>query len=73
MSRTRIRPGVVDPPGSAPGRSGNGDLGPFYRVVAQLDRWGHFTFTATNAYSGDNGRAAITNDENGAGPALHSG
>jgi len=50
-------PGVIDP--------GNGDLGPYYRVVAQLDRWGHFTFTETNAYSGDNGRAAITNDENG--------
>ncbi|MGO9905655.1 MAG: hypothetical protein ACLP4R_04705 [Solirubrobacteraceae bacterium] len=50
-------PGVVDP--------GNGDVGPFYRVVAQLDRWGHWTFTETNAYSGDNGRAAITNDENG--------
>jgi hypothetical protein len=50
-------PGVIDP--------GNGDFGPYYRVVAQLDRWGHFTFTETNAYSGDNGRAAVTNDENG--------
>jgi hypothetical protein len=50
-------PGVVDP--------GNGDVGPYYRVVAQLDRRGHFTFTETNAYSGDNGRAAITNDEHG--------
>jgi hypothetical protein len=50
-------PGVIDP--------GNGDVGPYYRVVAQLDRWGHFNFTETNAYSGDNGRAAITNDENG--------
>jgi hypothetical protein len=50
-------PGVIDP--------GNGDVGPYYRVVAQLDRWGHFTFTRTNAYSGDNGRAAITNDEHG--------
>ena len=50
-------PGAIDP--------GNGDIGPYYRVVAQLDRWGHFTFTRTNAYSGDNGRAAITNDEHG--------
>jgi hypothetical protein len=50
-------PGVFDP--------NNGDVGPYYRVVAQLDRWGHFNFTETNAYSGDNGRAAITNDENG--------
>jgi hypothetical protein len=50
-------PRVIDP--------GNGDVGPYYRVVAQLDRWGHFNFTETNAYSGDNGRAAITNDEHG--------
>ncbi len=50
-------PGVIDP--------GNGDVGPYYRVVAQLNRWGQFTFTRTNAYSGDNGRAAITNDEHG--------
>ena len=50
-------PGVLDP--------GNGDVGPYYRVVAQLDRRGHFTFTRTNAFSGDNGRAAITNDEHG--------
>ena len=50
-------PGVIDP--------GNGDVGPYFRVVAQLDRWGHFNFTETNAYSGDNGRAAITNDEHG--------
>ncbi len=50
-------PGVIDP--------GNGDKGPYYRVVAQLDRRGRFTFTETNAYSGDNGRAAITNDEHG--------
>ena len=49
--------GVIDP--------GNGDVGQYYRVAAQLDRWGHFTFTRTNAYSGDNGRAAITNDEHG--------
>jgi hypothetical protein len=61
-------PGVIDPPpgvSPVPAGSGNGDLGPYYRVVAQLDRWGHFTFTLTNAYSGDNGRAAITNDEHG--------
>jgi hypothetical protein len=50
-------PGVIDP--------GNGDVGPYYRVAAQLNQWGQFTFTKTNAYSGDNGRAAITNDEHG--------
>jgi hypothetical protein len=48
---------VIDP--------GNPVTGAYYRVVAQLDRQGHFTFTETNAFSGDNGRAAIVNDENG--------
>jgi hypothetical protein len=38
----------------------------YYRVVAQLDRFGRFRFTRTNAYSGNNGRAAIFNDEPGA-------
>lgn len=33
-----------------------------YRVIAQIDRFGHFAFTKTNAYSGNNGRAAILND-----------
>jgi hypothetical protein len=33
-----------------------------YRVVAQVDREGNFRFTKTNAYSGNNGRAAILND-----------
>jgi hypothetical protein len=44
-------PGVIDPTnpvGSA-----------YYRVVAQLDAYGHITTTDTNAYSGNNGRAAI--------------
>jgi hypothetical protein len=50
-------PGVIDP--------GNGDVGPYYRVVVQLDQSGHFTFTETNAFSGDNGRAAIVDDEHG--------
>ncbi|HKR26305.1 MAG TPA: hypothetical protein VJS11_02585 [Acidobacteriaceae bacterium] len=34
----------------------------YYRAVALMDRWGHFTFTETNAYSGNNGRAAILNN-----------
>jgi hypothetical protein len=38
----------------------------YYRAVAQVDRNGHFQFTETNAYSGNNGRAAILNDLNGA-------
>ena len=32
---------------------------PTYRVVAQMDQYGNTAFTETNAYSGNNGRAAI--------------
>jgi hypothetical protein len=35
---------------------------PSYRAVARVDENGKFTFTETNAYSGNNGRAAIFND-----------
>jgi hypothetical protein len=31
----------------------------YYRAVAEVDRHGRFTFTLTNAYSGNNGRASI--------------
>jgi hypothetical protein len=48
-------PGVVDPTNPDPGMA--------YRVVAQLDSQGHFQFTETNAYSGNNGRAAIMDEE----------
>ena len=34
-----------------------------YRAVAQVDRSGKFHFTETNAYSGNNGRAAILNSK----------
>jgi hypothetical protein len=37
----------------------------FYRAVAQVDQKGQFSFTKTNAYSGDNGRAAILNNSDG--------
>ncbi len=50
-------PGVIDPTNPVPGA--------YYRAVAQLDQQGRFRFTETNAYSGDNGRAAILNDSNG--------
>jgi len=50
-------PGVVDPT--------NPDGQNFYRGIALVDRAGHFRFTETNAYSGDNGRAAILNPGNG--------
>jgi hypothetical protein len=36
-----------------------------YRAVALVDRKGKFQFTKTNAYSGNNGRAAILNNSNG--------
>ncbi len=34
---------------------------PTYRSVGQMDQYGNVQFTETNAYSGDNGRAAILN------------
>ena len=37
-----------------------------YRAVAQDDAHGKFHFTLTNAYSGNNGRAAVWNNSNGA-------
>ena len=51
-------PGVFDPTNPV-GES-------VYRVVAQVDREGTFRFTSTNAYSGNNGRAAILNNTGGA-------
>lgn len=46
-------PGIVDPTNPVPRQN--------YRVVAQVDAKGKFRFTATNAYSGNNGRAVILN------------
>jgi len=34
----------------------------YFRAVARVDRRGHFEFIETNAYSGNNGRAAILNN-----------
>src|SRR6202167_4974295 len=51
-------PDVVDPPTPVPGTDA--------RVVASVDQLGQFHFTKTNAYSGNNGRAAILNNTNGA-------
>ena len=36
-----------------------------FRAEAQVDRFGKFQFTETNAYSGNNGRAVILNNRNG--------
>ncbi len=44
-------PAVIDPTNPVPGAD--------YRVVASVDARGRFHFTETNAYSGNNGRAAI--------------
>jgi hypothetical protein len=38
----------------------------FLRAVSTVDPSGNFTFTETNAYSGNNGRSAILNNTNGA-------
>ena len=50
-------PAVVDPTNPVPGQN--------YRVVAQVNAKGQFRFTKTNAYSGNNGRAAILNAGDG--------
>jgi len=50
-------PGVIDPTNPVPGA--------YYRAVAQLSGRGQLQFTETNAYSGDNGRAAITAEAGG--------
>lgn len=50
-------PAVFDPTNPVPGS--------FPRVVAEVDEHGWFRFSKTNAYSGNNGRAAIRNDKDG--------
>jgi hypothetical protein len=50
-------PAAVDPT--------NPVIGSDFRVVAEVDAHGRFHFTKTNAYSGNNGRAAILNDKDG--------
>ena len=58
-------PGVIDPTNPVPGA--------YYRVVAQLDSQGQFQFTETNAYSGNNGRAAILSERTRRARDLHGG
>ena len=50
-------PGVVDPTNPVPSA--------FYRAAAQLSGDGRMRITETNAYSGNNGRAAITAETGG--------
>jgi hypothetical protein len=51
-------PGVIDPTNPVSGAD--------FRVAAEMNGLGQFRFTETNAYSGNNGRAAILNDSRGA-------
>ena len=50
-------PAVIDPTNPVPGS--------YYRAVATVNAAGQFTFTETNAYSGNNGRAALYVNTNG--------
>jgi hypothetical protein len=50
-------PSVVDPTNPVPGA--------YYRSIATVNSQGLFTFTETNAYSGNNGRSAIYVNTNG--------
>jgi hypothetical protein len=50
-------PGAIDPT--------NPVSGAYYRVVAAVNQDGQIRYTLTNAYSGNNGRAAILNDTDG--------
>jgi hypothetical protein len=47
-------PGVIDPTNAA--------VSQYFRSVAEVDSHGHLQITEGNAYSGDNGRAAIKGD-----------
>ncbi len=55
-------PGEVDPT--------NPVTSSYYRTVATLDAKGQFHFTETNAYTGDNGRAAIVADGDHSNPVI---
>ena len=54
-SNTELAPDPTNPVGQS-----------FFRAVAQVGFNGKFQFTMSNAYSGNNGRAAILNNTNGA-------
>jgi hypothetical protein len=72
--------GYVAPPGTIDASNANtpGEIDPtiadsatpVYRAVAQVNAAGRFEFTETNAFSGDNGRAAILDPEDGRGGTI---
>ena len=57
-------PGVIDPT--------NPVTAAYYRLVAEVDQHGKFRFTKTNAYSGNNGRAAIMDRSTGQQALLYT-
>jgi hypothetical protein len=72
--------GYVAPPGTIDASNANtpGEIDPtisdsatpVYRAVAQVNGDGQFQFTETNAFSGDNGRAAVLDPEDGPGGTI---
>jgi hypothetical protein len=58
-------PAVFDPTNPMPGSA--------YRVVAQIDAKGKLRYTKSNAYSGNNGRAALLNNTQGANVVYTAG
>jgi hypothetical protein len=50
-------PGAIDPT--------NPVTSAYYRVAAEVNQSGRISYTLTNAYSGDNGRAAVLNNSGG--------
>jgi hypothetical protein len=72
--------GYVAPPGTIDASNANtpGEIDPtiadsatpVYRAVAQVNARGQFEFTETNAFSGDNGRAAVLDPEDGPGGTI---
>jgi hypothetical protein len=58
-------PGVIDPTNPVPAA--------IYRLVATLDERGQFRFTKANAYSGNNGRAAVFENTGGLREFLMAG
>ena len=57
-------PGAIDPTNPVPGA--------YYRAVATLNSQGRFRFTETNAYSGNNGRAAILANSGDDDPVIYT-
>jgi hypothetical protein len=57
-------PGAIDPTNPVPGA--------YYRAVATLNSQGRFRFTETNAYSGNNGRAAILANSGDGDPVVYT-